>query len=939
MVACFAAALSAFGQNTQRTTAAQLPPAGPNRPIGVPADYVITPSGYFHPSCVLQLKKAESFQDGVLRHADGSTETIAPCLYPHYTPTGEAAPAGWREAHKTTSAQAEEADTTRPPAINGWVEDSNAFIATAFGEVVSNWTVPPMPLAREGQTLYFFPGLEPTSGPRLFIMQPVLASRGGAPWQFESWNCCAAGIAVESNPINVKVGDTLVGTIAMTCAAGTEICPTWNVTSEDQTTNQSTELRGTPSEGEILGWGFGGVLEAYGVTQCADYPSNASLTINTLMYDSNLNLVSGLEWSDAVTTALPQCNYAVSTTTTNTGATNTTLTYGKTAPSFYLTGMPPGISANQGASTNWTFNVTPVNGFSGPVSFSASNLPAGVSAEFAQGSSNSYTLTLSATSAAPLTGANQPAAMKIVGSAAGVAAQNFLVNVYVNPPLSGGAGTAVDLSSAYDVFGFYDDADDSNITSANSLNGDGEVFSANLLSPPGTTPMGLNFNEIQFTFGPPNQPDSVYGTGANSIELPSGEFGSLNMLATGVNGAQQSQTLTVTYSDGTTQEFTQTFDDWNSGNSCTSSKPCAPGELVAVAAPYVDNSGGAYGTVYYLYAYSFALNSSKTVQSLALPPNRNVVVLAATLLPFSTPTLTVTPGATSITTAQALSVTVTVTGGSGQPTPTGTVILAGGGYTSPTATLGGGSATINIPAGSLSPGSDTLTASYSGDSNYSAATGVASVSVTAPAASIAIGLNPTTVTLNRGGSAQSVTVNLTRSNYTGSVTLSTSTLPSGVTATFTQPGVGNSGSISLSAASTATLVSGQTITITASGSGVSSITATFALTVTASAGADFSITASPMAVTVDWASSSTATITTAVSGSFDSAIRLSASGLPSGVSVSFTPASIAAPGAGTSTMKITASQGASTGTHTITITGTGGGKTHTTTISLSVNVL
>jgi sugar lactone lactonase YvrE len=102
--------------------------------------------------------------------------------------------------------------------------------------------------------------------------------------------------------------------------------------------------------------------------------------------------------------------------------------------------------------------------------------------------------------------------------------------------------------------------------------------------------------------------------------------------------------------------------------------------------------------------------------------------------------------------------------------------------------------------------------------------------------SIAISsVSPSSVTLVQGGGAQVVTANLTRTGYTGSVSLSTSTLPTGVTATITQPGTGNSGSISLQAASNATLVSNQTITITASGSGVSSVTSTFSLTVNASA--------------------------------------------------------------------------------------------------------
>ena len=106
----------------------------------------------------------------------------------------------------------------------------------------------------------------------------------------------------------------------------------------------------------------------------------------------------------------------------------------------------------------------------------------------------------------------------------------------------------------------------------------------------------------------------------------------------------------------------------------------------------------------------------------------SVAVTEASLL---TPTVTVTPSASSITTAQALNVTVAVSGGSGNQTPTGTVTLTSGSYSSGAAALSDGGATINIPAGSLAVGTDTLTVSYSGDSNYTSATGVNSVTVTA----------------------------------------------------------------------------------------------------------------------------------------------------------------------------------------------------------------
>ncbi len=94
------------------------------------------------------------------------------------------------------------------------------------------------------------------------------------------------------------------------------------------------------------------------------------------------------------------------------------------------------------------------------------------------------------------------------------------------------------------------------------------------------------------------------------------------------------------------------------------------------------------------------------------------------------PTMSVTPSSSSIGTTQDLLVTVTV---SGTPTPTGSVTLAGGGYTSSATTLSSGVATIDVPAGSLSTGTDELTATYTPDSSsssiYTSATGTTSVTV------------------------------------------------------------------------------------------------------------------------------------------------------------------------------------------------------------------
>lgn len=76
--------------------------------------------------------------------------------------------------------------------------------------------------------------------------------------------------------------------------------------------------------------------------------------------------------------------------------------------------------------------------------------------------------------------------------------------------------------------------------------------------------------------------------------------------------------------------------------------------------------------------------------------------------------MTVTPSAPSITTAQALTVTVAVAGVNGEPTPTGSATVTIGSYSS-TATLAGGSATIDVPAGVLATGTDNIAATYTPD--------------------------------------------------------------------------------------------------------------------------------------------------------------------------------------------------------------------------------
>ena len=96
----------------------------------------------------------------------------------------------------------------------------------------------------------------------------------------------------------------------------------------------------------------------------------------------------------------------------------------------------------------------------------------------------------------------------------------------------------------------------------------------------------------------------------------------------------------------------------------------------------------------------------------------------------------------------------------------------------------------------------------------------------------------------------------------------------------------------------------------------------------------FSLSASPASVSVGQGSLGKSTITSSVTGGFSSAISLSATGQPTGVTIGFSPTSIT--GAGTSTITITVAPSTAIGTYTITVNGTSGGKTETATVTLKV---
>ncbi len=97
---------------------------------------------------------------------------------------------------------------------------------------------------------------------------------------------------------------------------------------------------------------------------------------------------------------------------------------------------------------------------------------------------------------------------------------------------------------------------------------------------------------------------------------------------------------------------------------------------------------------------------------------------------------------------------------------------------------------------------------------------------------------------------------------------------------------------------------------------------------------NFTLSANPPSLTINRGASGASTITITRSGGFTSSVALSATGLPSGVTATFNPASTTG---GSSALTLAASSTAATGTVNVTINSSGGGLNRSTTLSLTVN--
>ena len=210
--------------------------------------------------------------------------------------------------------------------------------------------------------------------------------------------------------------------------------------------------------------------------------------------------------------------------------------------------------------------------------------------------------------------------------------------------------------------------------------------------------------------------------------------------------------------------------------------------------------------------------------------------------------------------------------------------------------------------------------------------------VTLTVSNFTIAASPSSLSIMQGSSGTSTISTTTSGNFSSTVALSASGLPSGVTYSFSPSSITTpaTGSSTLTFMVSPTAAAGSyTITITGTGGG---ITHTTTVTLNVISSPDFTVSASPSAPSISIGTSGQVSITTAIFSGFNSAITLTAFGLPSGVTASFSPTSIGAPGAGTSTLTLTVTNSTALGTYSIMVIGNGGAFNRTTTVTLRVTL-
>src|SRR5581483_11439247 len=407
-------------------------------------------------------------------------------------------------------------------------------------------------------------------------------------------------------------------------------------------------------------------------------------------------------------------------------------------------------------------------------------------------------------------------------------------------------------------------------------------------------------------------PDFTFSAGPASQTVTANGGTSYTVSVGALNGFTGAVSLNVSgVPSGATASFSPASITGGSGSSTlTISTSCS-----TPAGTYSLTITGASGSLSHSATVTLVVNPPASDFTISASPSSNTVIVG------SGTSYTVNVGATNCFLG-----TVSL-GASGLPTGAGATF-------NPASISGSGSSAMNVTTSSSTP-AGTYTITITGTSGNLTHSATVTLVVNSPP-DFSISATPGSQTVTAGGSASYTASVSSLNSFNGTVNLSVSGAPTGVTCSLNPTSIsGGSGSSTLTCA-TLTTASTGTFALTVTGtSGSLTHSTTVSLTVNPPPPPDFSISAAPGSQTVMAGGNTSYTVSVTSLNGFAGTVSLNVSGLPNGATGTLNPASIN--GSGSSTLSISTVSSTSTGSFTVTITGTSGSLTHSSTVTLTVN--
>ena len=601
-----------------------------------------------------------------------------------------------------------------------------------------------------------------------------------------------------------------------------------------------------------------------------------------------------------------------------------------TGPSFALSNSNPSMSLIVGgASSTSNITVFDENGFNGPVAFTASGVPAGVTAIFSSSSSASgsaFTLTPKATAtpgtyAIVITGTTVSYSTTTTIMLTVIPAPSFtLTNSTPNVSIVAGGAS---LSSAISITG------QNNFSGTVSFTVSGLPAGVTAAFSPSSSATGSTLTLTASTAATPSALSSfVIVTGkSGNISATTAFFLTVtapakftlspatNTLSTPIGGSAATSKISVVPANG----FTGTVSF------------VAVGMPAGITASFSPTSSTSASTVS-LTAGATAVPGSYTITitgtSVSLTASTTITVEVPTpifTVSSSASTLNVSVGSNSMSStisilnAQSFNVPVTMTASS---LPTGVTAVFSPATTNTTSNVSFTASATAVPGAYAVKISGTV----GGVTNST----TVNLAVTAPSFT----LSPATTTLSipLAGNAVTSKISVVPTNgFIGTVTFAATGLPTGITASFSPTSSTSASTVSIIAGTTAAL-GPHPITIIGT-SGTLIVSTTITITVQTVLAPSFTLSsASATLSTPIGGIASSSKISVIPANGFTGAVAFTVAGLPSGMTASFSPTSSTS----ASTVSLTAAATATSGPHTITITGTSGTLTASTSITVTV---